>query len=126
MPTQPGGRAIVKLDFLPERKCPHCGSRHLRIKARPGYLRCGNCDGSFRWNEKLGRLVELTRRRKYKRAPQFGRPAAKRAVFVEAKRLRSQTPPVPWPKVARLLTPEAYREDPRRAAEAIRKGAGTV
>lgn len=48
-----------------------------------------------------------------------GRPS-KREIFLEAKQLRSQG----WSftKIARSLTPAAFREDPRRAAKAIWQG----
>jgi uncharacterized protein with PIN domain len=90
VPTQPGGRAVVKLSFLPDRECPSCGAPHLRIQARPNppvvrayYFRCSNCDSSFRWNEDLRRLVRLRRKRFGARRKGPGRPGGLTTVTKE-------------------------------------------
>jgi hypothetical protein len=50
-----------------------------------------------------------------------GRPATMAAIFKEAKKLRN-VKNLSYPEIARQLTPEDYKADPRKAGEAIRKG----
>jgi hypothetical protein len=61
------------------------------------------------------------RREKPGRDP--GRPVSKQATFEQAKELRAQERPQPsWPQLAKRLTLDAYRANPRKAGEAIRRG----
>jgi hypothetical protein len=59
---------------------------------------------------------------KKKRRP--GRPIEKREMFATAGKLHQQG--LSWPRIAQQLTPEAFREDPRKAADALRKGVGRL
>jgi uncharacterized protein YbaR (Trm112 family) len=76
----------VELSFLPDRSCPNCKRGRLRIKFRPPsrtyYLfNCrgdGSCRRSFRWNEKLQKLVLLKARKPRKgRGSRRGRPSGR-------------------------------------------------
>jgi len=67
----------VELPFLPDRSCLNCARGRLRIRLRPPrtkqYLfNCrgeGSCGRSFKWNEKLKKLVLLKQRSGAKRVP---------------------------------------------------------
>jgi hypothetical protein len=50
-----------------------------------------------------------------------GRPAVKRQMFLEAKRLRD-TERISWPEIARRLDPNGFKEDSRKAGERMRLG----
>ena len=49
-----------------------------------------------------------------------GRKPTKTELFKEAEKLRDQN--VSWPNIAKKLTPDAYKENPRNAGEAMRQG----
>jgi len=51
-----------------------------------------------------------------------GRKATKTGIYAEAKRLH-KAEGLSWPKIAKRLTPAEYAADPRKASEALRKGA---
>lgn len=50
-----------------------------------------------------------------------GRPAVKRQMFLEARRLKD-TEDLSWPEVARRLDPGGFKENPRKAGERMRLG----
>jgi hypothetical protein len=50
-----------------------------------------------------------------------GRPAVKREMFLDAKRLKD-TEDISWPEIARRLDPNGFKESPRKAGERIRLG----
>jgi len=49
-----------------------------------------------------------------------GRKPTKTKILKEAEKLHEEG--LSWPKIARKLTPDAYRENTRNSAEAIRQG----
>lgn len=56
-----------------------------------------------------------------------GRPVTKRQIFEQAKRIRADETQRPsWSKLAQQLTPEHYKDNPRKAAEALRIGVGRL
>jgi hypothetical protein len=55
------------------------------------------------------------------RGARAGRPAEKTEIFRKGAAMKK--PGVTWPDIARKLTPEAWRRDPRKAGEAMRQGA---
>jgi hypothetical protein len=65
--------------------------------------------------------VSVSLRRKKNVPRRRGPKPMKTAAFVEAARLHSEDR-LSWPKIARRLTPGAYTQDPRKAAEAMRQG----
>ncbi len=56
-----------------------------------------------------------------KKPAKRGRPIEKRAIFEQARNIRN-VEKLPYPQIAKRLTPEAYKANPRKAGEAIRRG----
>lgn len=77
--------------FLKNRVCPKCGAERLRLRSRPPnsphwYFVCPDCNGRFRWNKKLKRLVVAkgaSRKRHPGRKPGMTKERAKEAARIE-------------------------------------------
>jgi transcriptional regulator with XRE-family HTH domain len=54
--------------------------------------------------------------------PEPGRPANRRALFIDAQRLRKKKPTPTWTEITRKLDPQGFTEDQGRAAERLRIG----